>query len=340
MTPQHISTHIANGPLFAPPILEQKKIRLLVNECYDTTTTRPLHFFFGSWVGIPPQALMSDCYIDNGYQICSRAMYSDEFKAADAVYINALHDKMPECDRVEGVVALEKLTHADECHVYCAQRSCDAAQKFIATHADELEHKCGVVKYLHNGALAMPKSKLVDGAACHAKIVDFNKADERACLTCKSTAQPIDAKLNGKPIEARYAVTDTNIPEWYLRTGNHAPLPNHFSTDPRHFNWPVLYSPPDATARLDIDISRTGLPADAVLGYWASRPSEETLEAGAAYDDFRNRGIAQCEAHKCVLRLDMPGAYTAEGRVFKPHVHFAEWAGEHWALDAKTVEFV
>ena len=37
------------------------------------------------------------------------------------------------------------------------------------------------------------------------------------------------------------------------------------------------------------------------------------------------------------MKLRTPGAYTAEGKVFRPHVHFSEWKGDHWNPIVKTV---
>ena len=99
----------------------------------------------------------------------------------------------------------------------------------------------------------------------------------------------------------------------------------------------MAHSPDGATSRMRVDISTTNLPPDAILGYWASKDTDEVLEAADAYDGFRNSGIVQCRAHTCDLALDVPGEYTSEGMVFPPHVHWTEWLPDGWSPQAKTL---
>ena len=60
------------------------------------------------------------------------------------VFINALHDNLPECDRATHAATLDDVADgASHCYVYCAQRACHAAVRYMTTHADELAQLAG-----------------------------------------------------------------------------------------------------------------------------------------------------------------------------------------------------
>ena len=75
----------------------------------------------------------------------------------NGVFLNALSESMPECDRRERAVSLDDLAdhsaraERPNCYVYCAQRSCNAAQVYMQKHKDDLEAHCATVSYLHGG---------------------------------------------------------------------------------------------------------------------------------------------------------------------------------------------
>ena len=253
-------------------------------------------------------------------------------------YINALHESMPACDRVEKTTPLENLEAADRCFIYCAQRSCDAAKDFMDKHRAELRDKCSKITYLPNGALSMNKKDLKQGVTCHAQIIQHNeKASKNACLTCSPQSVDIDATYDGRPLNARHAVTDDKIPDWYIRRGIYSSLPPMFTCDPR-FRVPSVHS--SDTPVLRLDIRDTQIPPDATIGYWASKPTDEILEAGKAYANFENSGVAKCSSGVCELNIAYPGRYTEDGKVFNPHIHFAVWEGDRWDTVAHTVEFI
>ena len=114
-----------------------------------------------------PAAL--DANIEHKVRVCEGINKAIEIPR-DGVIINALHDKMPECDVNGKTVQLEDITHSKNCMVYCARQSCDAAVQFINHHNKELDEKCEHITYLHEGALHTKADLLRDGQACHAKI--------------------------------------------------------------------------------------------------------------------------------------------------------------------------
>ncbi len=269
------------------------------------------------------------------HQICEKPPTS---LTSHDVFINALDDTS--CDRKQQTRNLDSVENGSSCFVYCAQRSCHAATDFMEKHQAELRQKCDKITYLPNGALAMDEDDLKDGRACHDHIIEYNKKaslDSKACLTCVPGSVPIDAHFRGKSIEARYAVTDEKIPDWYKRRGIYSTLPTPFNCDHR-FHPPELHVSKDAP-ELKLNINNTDLPKDAVIGFWASNPNKKVLEAGKAYGDFSNSGIVQCDDGICSLRVHYPSQYTAEGKVYNPHIHFTVWKGEEWDTLARTVEF-
>ena len=272
--------------------------------------------------------------------VCERA----HARPGKSVYINALADKMPFCDRKSDMTRLDQLDHADTCFVYCAQDTCSAARSFMEAEREQLKKKCGETVYLHNGALAMERGSLRDGTKCHEAIAAHNaKSTKDECLTCGVESLPIAVKVDGKPLaDARYIETDDEIPNWYIRMGTYSPLPKHFTCDRRYDLArrdrvaPVV---PRGSSTIQFDISQTGLPKDAWIGYWASKATDTILPAADAYDKFANSGMVQCDGHVCKIPLDMPGKYTAEGQVFEPHLHFTHWNGAGWDMRAKTISF-
>ena len=271
-------------------------------------------------------------------RVCERA---PERVGANAVFLNALHDAMPECDRTAHSATLADLAGArgddaaPHCYVYCAQRSCGAAADFVTSHAEELQRGCSAVTYLRNGALGMRESELVDGAACHARVVEHNPVQETGGLNCGDAAVDVALAVDGRArAGAQYLRGRPTAPEWFKRASIWSRHPPQFSRDPRYANPPRAHDPRGA-ARVRLDTTGTGIAEDATLAFWASHPGE-VKEAHAAYGDFTNSGIVRCERRTCDFTVDPPGAYTAAGKSFRPHVHVAEWKGDHWG-DVGTV---
>jgi hypothetical protein len=254
-----------------------------------------------------------------------------------SVYLNALSNEMPECNRKTDMSLLSDGKHAEMCYVYCAQRSCHAAEEFMKEHESQLRAKCSMITYLQDGAFEMNADDLVDGALCHKNIKQYNDS-KKACLTCEENHKsPITVTVDGTPTQAHLVTTSGEVPEWYQERGILASLPSQFSCDKR-YHPPQPHQRSNASSTFEVDISRTDLSSDAILGYWASRTSNEVLTASDAYGDFENSGIVQCEEAKCILRLDFPGRYTASGNTYTPHIHFTEWKGDRWNRVAKTIE--
>ena len=87
------------------------------------------------------------------------------------VYLNALSESLPECDRKTDMITLDKMNGLyDVCTVYCAKSSCNAAEQFVETNHAKLDQHCEEIKVYKEGALAMPQSELVNGEVCHRKI--------------------------------------------------------------------------------------------------------------------------------------------------------------------------
>ena len=257
--------------------------------------------------------------------------------ASGHVFLNALSD-MPECDRRHGMASLDSMEErAERCYVYCAQRSCGAAKAFLRDRADEVAEKCASVTYLRNGALSMREIDLADGEACHARIVAHNRISDEPCLTCEGGAVRARLSVDGEEAKATFDGTDDTVPDWFHRADVWSRLPPQFSRDPRYRNRP---KPHDPSGDLALSLRLDGLPydEDALLAFWAARDDGRVREAHDAYGDFTNSGIVQCRKGTCDFTLDRPGQYTAEGRVFRPHVHVAPWRGDHWGA-VGTVAF-
>ena len=253
------------------------------------------------------------------------------------VFINAL-PSMSECDRHHAMASLETPERADNCYVYCAQRSCHAAVNYMNEHAEELADKCAAVTYLRNGALGMPAIDLVGGDACHAKVISHNKESDATCLTCEGGTQKVGLTINGiEDTSAVYSVTDDDPPDWFARSNVWSNVPPQFS-DARYHNPPVPHHPA-GSLKLRLDTSTLPLDKDAVLAYWASEDDGRVREAHAAYGNFANSGIVQCRKNVCEFSLNPPGRYTADGQVFRPHLHFSEWKGDRWSSTTKTIQF-
>ncbi|OUU53268.1 MAG: hypothetical protein CBC12_02835 [Candidatus Puniceispirillum sp. TMED52] len=261
----------------------------------------------------------------------------------NGVFLNALTEGMPECDRKERAVTLDDLKEFEEppkCYVYCAQRSCTAAQKYMEKHAEELGELCDTVSYIHGGALEMDHKDLVDGPVCHKKIIDHNMEQglQDGCLTCKGDDRvKLKMSMNGDPVDATYLRTSGEIPDWFRRSGIVGTLPTQFSCDERYKAMPTPHDN-GGSKRVKVDISNTDLPEDALIAYWAANPSEDVHVAEDAYGTFQNSGIVQCKESICEFPIDHPGRYTSEGKVFKSHIHLTEWKGDRWNLDAKTID--
>ena len=163
-----------------------------------------------------------------------RALCDPEESRLDSsvTYINALADKLPECDVVDRTVRLEDVTHADRCVVYCAQASCRAAIDFMNAHTDELLEKRKRISYMHKGAIAMNREDLVNGEVCHSAIEAHNREnreedkESKHCVTCDSNHEKIVVYVNDVPDPtALYSVTAGGIPDWYVESQNYSPLP-------------------------------------------------------------------------------------------------------------------
>jgi hypothetical protein len=255
--------------------------------------------------------------------------------APGAVFLNTLHESLPECDRATHAATLDDIdatAPASHCYVYCAQRSCHAAVGFLAEHEDALRAKCADVTYLRNGALAMREGELADGATCHAKVVAHNDVQEQGCLNCDArTTSDVDVHVDGARHEgATFLGTRSAPPDWFRRASIWSRLPPQFSRDPRYAHTPQTHDPRGAQ-HVRLDVTGTGIGDDALLAFWASKPADRTREAREAYGDFANGGIVQCNRKVCEFTLDPPAPYTAEGKVFRPHFHVAEWKGDHWS---------
>lgn len=276
-------------------------------------------------------------------------------RADDVAFLNVLSESMPECDRKDASSMMnwkEEDTKKDVCYVYCAQKTCHAAKNFMDAHGKELQQRCETVVYLPEGALGMDPSDLVDGKLCHANIAKHNlsKGVQAGCLTCDEAegsdpnGTSVDVTVDDTPVEATYFETKRQVPEWFQRSGIVGFLPPPFSCDPRYKKTPIPHAPSSlsSTAKVRMDISKTGLPRDALLGYWAAdggnKDEGDILVAEKAYGSFENSGIVQCVDAMCEFDLVPPRRYTTEGKVFKSHFHFTEWLGDRWNLDAKTVD--
>lgn len=102
----------------------------------------------------------------------------DILETHTGIFINALGDKMPECDLKKGVHTSEDIKNGDMCHIYCAQSSCSAAIQYMNDHVDDFQ-KCDTIHYLHQGAIKMEKNKLKDGDTCHANIEAYNNLQKQ-----------------------------------------------------------------------------------------------------------------------------------------------------------------
>ena len=284
-----------------------------------------------------------DCRPTDQYEGAQRVCEQASAARPDGVFLNALAESMPECDRNERMTTLEHLEDAaspPDCYVYCAQRSCGAAATFMRAHADELSRKCASVSYLHGGALEMERADLVDGEACHRNVVAHNLSEglQDGCLTCEAGDRvPLRATIDDVPVDATYLQTRGEIPDWYRRSGIVGALPTQFSCDPRYRSVPVPHHH-EGSSRVKVNLSSTPISPNATVAYWAADASDEVLPAERAYGAFKNSGIVQCEKAVCEFRLDRPGRYTSEGKVFKSHLHLTEWMGDRWSLRAKTID--
>lgn len=259
------------------------------------------------------------------------------------VFLNVLAEGMPECDRKEHSVTLDELKEFEEppkCYVYCAQRTCTAAKKFMEEHSEELGKLCDTVSYLPGGALEMNPDDLVDGKACHAKIIEHNMKQgiQDGCLTCGDGEEDqikLEMTMDGDPVDATYYETKDVIPDWYKRAGIVGTLPTQFSCDKR-YKTPVVHD--NGGVQVEMNIEKTGLPKNALIAYWGANPSTDVRVAPDAYDEFQNSGIAQCKEYQCKFKMNIPARYTADGKVYKKHLHVTDWDGFSWNLKAKTID--
>lgn len=253
------------------------------------------------------------------------------------VFLHALADTMPECDRrLDRMSRLEDLDHARRCYVYCAQKSCDAAGKFMAQNAADLRQKCDTIVYLHNGSLAMQQSDLQDGARCHSQILKYNEADAGStCVTCdEASSTPVNLEIDKRPVTGHLLRTKEGIPDWYYRRGIYSELPPQFTCDTRYRTPPTLHAKGPSVVRVNLP---SDMPKNATLGFWAAQPSDTVKEASEAYGDFSNSGIVECIDRVCDMPMHIPGRYTVDGREFPAHIHFTQLDGDRWSLDAQTI---
>lgn len=261
-------------------------------------------------------------------------------------FFNALSENLPECNRIDHLKDVVDFEPLDVCFVYCAQKSCDAAEKFMEKHASILREGCNTITYLHSGAVAMNPDELVAGEKCHQKIREHNEAQtvkeaSNICLTCNSSQQgtPIPLTWNGEVLAtAKMVSTKGTVPDWYVASGNYSTLPPQFTCNSKYGNPPKLHQG-KGNNTIEIDISQTDLPPNSIIGYWAAKPSKDALPPKDAYADFSNSGIIQCRNNKCRLKLDTPGVYKVDRETFPSHMHFTEWTGRHWNPVGKTIQF-
>ena len=93
----------------------------------------------------------------------------------DGIFINALHENMPECNLKRGNNKLSDIREGDMCHVYCAQSSCAAAIQYMNENKEQFL-KCDVIHYIHQGAINMHEKHLSKGDECHLKIKAYNES--------------------------------------------------------------------------------------------------------------------------------------------------------------------
>lgn len=283
------------------------------------------------------------CRASNKYEgadfVCDNALSLGK----DGVFINTLHDSMPECDHATRSVTLDELSSKDpvDCYVYCAQRTCDASTNFMKKNKEELSQKCRTVSYVPGGALEMDPASLKDGSLCRANTIRSNlsKGLQDGCLTCKGDERvKVDMTINDVKVNATYLKTSGEVPDWYQRAGISGTLPTQFYTDCRYKTKAPVPHDNGGDMTVKVDISKTNLPKNAVLAYWGAKPSTNVPVAERAYGSFHNSGIVKCEDSVCEFLMQYPGRYTSEGKVFKSHFHVTEWLGDRWNMEAKTID--
>ena len=249
--------------------------------------------------------------------------------AKNEVYINALHDSMPECDRVDPGTRGD--SPASRCYVYCAKPSCHAAVEYMQDHEGLLRSQCLETVYVKGGAVSMRRDDLVDGDLCHTKILGT-----RPCYNCTTDpGTPIGVTVDGQQTQARLLSTRTDPPSWYAAAGIQGRLPLQFTTDPRY----QTGEPHEVATgtEYEIDISGTEFEPHSTLAVWASHPSDDVRSARDAYGRFDNSGITKCDETKCTVRLDPPSGYVVEGEAYKPHLHLTDRHGAKWNPHVRTI---
>jgi len=275
--------------------------------------------------------------------MCPTNPESHEIVPGKDVFINALAETLPDCDRKNDMATLVDLESQSDkkerCYVYCAKSTCDAAKTFMATHAERLGDACEKVIYLPGGATEMEANDLVGGGKCHASITKSN--DDAPCLTCKTPDISVNVEIDGKQTVQSFSETQKEIPEWFRREGIVSRLPPMFTCDARYKaippNSPTPFGPPKPS-RIRMSIHGGPFAPDATLAYWAANPSDDILHAEDAYGKkWANSGIVKCKENVCEFDMHMPGRYTAEGKTYDEHLHLAEWQKDRWSLDTFTV---
>lgn len=258
------------------------------------------------------------------------------------VFFNALAKSAPECNRVDNNKDGES-GKLDKCYVYCAQRTCKAAEKFMRQHERGLREQCKEVVYLKGGALCMNKDKLIDGEKCHRDIAEYNKKqsgeETKPCYQCDADkGVDVGLVIDGVETQASLLENEKKPPAWYPCAGiaKTQRLPLQFQRSKYEPRKPQTHDVKDG-ALYRLDISNTDIHPNAYLAVWASEPSKGVLPAHEAYGSFDNSGIAKCVENLCTFRLRKPSSYTANGKVYKPHIHLVDHDGKKWNEDVRTL---
>ena len=289
----------------------------------------------------------------------SLASAEQSFHPDRDVFIHALAETMPQCDRKRDLTTIGDLAPLQpeeerNCYVYCAQRTCSAAEAFVedGDNRKTLSEGCKSVFVVEDGSLGMRADELTDGNACHKSILDYNRSrrlgtDEGSpahCVGC-TTERTAIIPLTIDDVSSKGALVDSKdeIPSWFLSEGIYSALPPHISCSARGSAYKPLGKDPPVTetrcgSEIVMDTSGSSVPANATIAYWAATPSDVgDREAASAYGDFSNSGIAKCDEHECKMRVSLPSSYAEEGVLYEPHLHFTVWNGDSWDLNVKTV---
>ena len=94
-------------------------------------------------------------------------------KPPEEKIMHALSDTMPMCDLASGVDDVKTIQFGDVCNVYCAQKTCDAAVRYMNEHKNDFK-KCKHINYWKQGSIEIDEALLADGQACKEAIREWN----------------------------------------------------------------------------------------------------------------------------------------------------------------------